>query len=166
VGGVRVGLADAAAVEAAFGEIMAAARRHAPAAQLDGVLVQEMISGGTELIAGLSRQDPFGMGIVCGAGGVLVELMRDTALDLCPIDRAQVHALLASTRASRLLQSYRGRPAGDIEAFAQLLERLSQLGAAYADILEAVDLNPVAVLPQGRGAIVLDALVIARKSTK
>ena len=127
-GGVRVGLADAATVEVAFDEIMAAARRHAPAAQLDGVLVQEMISGGTEMIAGLSRQEPFGMGIVCGAGGVLVELIRDTALDLCPIDRAQAHALLGRTRASRLLEGYRGQAAGDIEAFAQLLERCRNSG--------------------------------------
>ena len=95
-----------------------------------------------------------------------VELMRDTALDICPIDSAQARILLARTPASRLLQGYRGRPAGDIEAFAKLLERLSQLGAAYANTLEAVDLNPVAVLPQGRGAIVLDALVIPRKSTR
>jgi acyl-CoA synthetase (NDP forming) len=165
VGGVRVGLADAPAVEAAFDEIMAAARRHAPAARLEGVLVQEMVSGGIELIAGLSRQEPFGMGVVTGAGGVLVELMRDTALDLCPIDDAQAHALLARTRASRLLQGYRGRPAGDAAAFAALVARLSQLGAAYADLLEAVDVNPVAVLPPGRGAVVLDALVIPRKPT-
>ena len=165
VGGVRVGVADAAEVEAAFDEIIATARRHEPAARLEGVLVQEMVSGATELIAGLSRQEPFGMGVVCGAGGVLVELMRDSALDICPIDHAQAHALLASTRASRLLRGYRGRPAGDAEAFAGLLARLSQLGAAYQDLLEAVDLNPVAVLPLGRGAIVLDALVIPRKST-
>jgi acyl-CoA synthetase (NDP forming) len=165
VGGVRVGLADAAAVEMAFDEIMTAARRHAPAARLEGVLVQEMVSGGIELIAGLSRQEPFGMGVVAGAGGVLVELMRDTALDLCPIDEAQAHALLARTRASRLLQGFRGRPAGDAEAFAALLARLSQLGAAYGDHLEAVDLNPVAVLPPGRGAFVLDALVVPRKPT-
>ena len=105
------------------------------------------------------------MGVVCGAGGVLVELMRDSALDICPIDHVQAHALLASTRASRLLRGYRGRPAGDADAFAGLLARLSQLGAAYQDLLEAVDLNPVAVLPLGRGAIVLDALVIPRKST-
>ena len=165
VGGVRVGVADAAEVEAAFDEIIATARRHEPAARLEGVLVQEMVSGATELIAGLSRQEPFGMGVVCGAGGVLVELMRDSALDICPIDHVQAHALLASTRASRLLRGYRGRPAGDADAFAGLLARLSQLGAAYQDLLEAVDLNPVAVLPLGRGAIVLDALVIPRKST-
>ena len=165
VGGVRVGLADAAAVEAAFAEIMAAARAAAPAARLAGVLVQEMVRDGTELIAGLSRQEPFGMGVVTGAGGVLVELMRDTALDLCPLDDAQAHALLARTRAIRLLHGYRGRPAGDADAFAVLLVRLSQLGATYADVLEAVDLNPVAVLEAGRGAIVLDALVIPRTPT-
>jgi hypothetical protein len=160
VSGVRVGLADAAAVAAAFAEIMAAARAAAPAARLEGVLVQEMVSGGTEVIAGLSRQEPFGMGVVAGSGGVLVELMRDTALDLCPLDDAQAHALLARTRAGRMLQGYRGRPAGDADAFVALLARLSQLGATYADVLEAVDLNPVAVLEAGCGAIVLDALVI------
>jgi acyl-CoA synthetase (NDP forming) len=166
VGGVRVGLADARAVEAAFDEIMTAARRHARAAQLHGVLVQQMVSGGIELIAGLSHQQPFGMGIVAGGGGVLVELMRDTALDLCPIDDAQAHALLARTRSGQLLQGFRGRPAGDAEAFAALLARLSQLGATYADLLETVDLNPVAVLPPGQGALVLDALVIPRKPTR
>ncbi len=165
VDGVRVGLADAAAVEAAFAQITAAARRHAPAARLEGVLVQEMVSGGIELIAGLSRQEPFGMGVVAGAGGVFVELTRDTTLDLCPINNAEAHGLLARTRAGRLLQGYRGRPAGDAEAFAGLLTRLSQIGAAYGDLLEAVDLNPVAVMPQGRGALVLDALVIPLKPT-
>lgn len=165
VGGVRVDLADAAAVKAAFDQIMAAARRHAPAARLEGVLVQEMVSGGIELIAGLARQEPLGMGVVAGAGGVFVELTRDTALDLCPIDNAEAHALLARTRASRLLRGYRGRPAGDAEAFVALLARLSQLGTAYGDLLEAVDLNPVAVMPPGRGAIVLDALVIPLKPT-
>jgi acetate---CoA ligase (ADP-forming) len=165
VGGVRVGLADAAAVKAAFAEIMAAVRAAAPTTRLEGVLVQEMVPGGIEFIAGLSRQDPFGMGIVCGAGGVLVELMRDTALGLCPLDNAQAQDLIGRTRASLLLQSYRGRPAADADAFAALLVRLSNLGATYADVLEAVDLNPVAVLPRGRGAIVLDALVVPRKTT-
>jgi acetate---CoA ligase (ADP-forming) len=163
VEGVRVGLIDAAAVEVGFDEIMTAARRHAPDAQLEGVLVQEMVCDGIELMAGLSHQEPFGMSIVAGAGGVLVELMRDTALDLCPINEAGAHALLARTRARRLLQGFRGRPRGDVAAFAALLARLSQLGAAYADLLEAVDLNPVAVLPAGRGAVVLDALVIPRQ---
>jgi acetate---CoA ligase (ADP-forming) len=165
VGGVRVGLADALAVEAAFDEIMTAARRHDRTARLLGVLVQQMVSGGIELIAGLSHQEPFGMGIIAGGGGVLVEVMRDTALDLCPIDNAQARTLLARTRSGQIVHGSRGRAPGDLEAFAALLARLSQLGAAYADLLEAVDLNPVAVLPPGQGALVLDALVIPRKLT-
>jgi acyl-CoA synthetase (NDP forming) len=166
VDGVRVGLTDAIAVEIAFAEIMTAAERHAPAAQRDGVLVQEMVSGGIELMAGLLHQEPFGMGVVTAGGGVLVELLRDAALDLCPIDSAEAHALLARTRSGRLVHGFRGQPAGDVEAFAALLARLSHVGAAYADLLEAVDLNPVAVLAPGRGALVLDALVIPRKPKK
>jgi acetate---CoA ligase (ADP-forming) len=165
VGGVRVGLADAAAVEIGFREIMAAVQANVPAVRPGGVLVQEMVFDGTELIAGLSRQEPFGMGVVCGAGGVLVELMQDSALDLCPIDHAGANALLERTRVGRLMHGYRGRSAADIEAFADLLALLSRIGVAYADLLEAVDLNPVAVLPRGRGAVVLDALVIPRKVT-
>jgi acetate---CoA ligase (ADP-forming) len=163
VQGVRVGLLDAAAVEAGFGEIMSAARRHAPSARLAGVLVQEMISGGVELIAGLSHQHPFGMCIIGGAGGVNVELLRDTALDLCPLDQSGARALVGRTHANRLLQGFRGQPVGDMDALTALLVRLSQIGAAYADVLETVDLNPVAVLPAGRGVRVLDALVIPRK---
>src|SRR5262249_4939579 len=160
VEGVRTNLGDAAAVATAFDEIIAAARRHRPAAPLNGVLVQEMVSGGIELIAGLSRQDPFGMSIVAGAGGVLVELIADTALDLCPLNESGARALLARTRASSLIDGVRGRPGGDRDAFTRLLARFSQLGAAYAELLDAVDLNPVAVLPPGRGSMVLDALVI------
>ena len=163
VEGVRLGLFDAAAVEAGFGEIMSAARRHAPSARLAGVLVQEMVTGGIELIAGLSQQHPFGMCIIGGAGGVHVELLRDTALDLCPLDQSGARALVGRTHANRLLQGFRGQPVRDMDALTALFVRLSQIGAAYADVLETVDLNPVAVLPAGRGVRVLDALVIPRK---
>ena len=163
VEGVRLGLFDAAAVEAGFGEIMSAARRHAPSARLAGVLVQEMVMGGIELIAGLSQQHPFGMCIIGGAGGVHVELLRDTALDLCPLDQSGARALVGRTHANRLLQGFRGQPVRDMDALTALFVRLSQIGAAYADVLETVDLNPVAVLPAGRGVRVLDALVIPRK---
>ena len=114
------------------------------------------------MIAGLSRQEPFGMGVVTGTGGVLVELVKDAALALCPIDTAQARTLVDATRAGKLLAGFRGAPAADAEAFCELLARLSAIGAAYADVLEAVDLNPVAVLPAGRGVRVLDALIIPK----
>lgn len=165
VGGVRVGLADAQAVAAAYREILASVRTGAPKAMLAGVLVQEMVSGGVEMIAGLSRQEPFGMGIVAGSGGVLVELVGDAALALVPIGRQRALELIGATRAHALLAGFRGAPPADVDAFAGLLVALSSLGATYGDLIEAIDLNPVAVLPSGRGVRVLDALVIPHRNS-
>jgi len=161
-GGVRIGIADEAAARQAWGEIVASARRHAPGARIDGVVVQECVSGGVETIVGLSRQEPFGMGVMFGAGGVLVELVKDAALALAPFGTDEARALIDRTRAGRLVGGFRGGKAGDTEALAGLLVQLSAIGAAYADHLEAVDLNPVSVLPKGQGVRVLDALVIPR----
>lgn len=162
-GGVRIGLEDVGTVKAAFAQIMSSTRAYAPAARLDGVLVQEMVAGGIEIIAGLSRQEPFGMAVVVGAGGILVELVRDAALELCPIATSEARALIGRTRASRLLAGFRGAAGADVDALAGLVARLSQIGAAYAGLLEAVDLNPVGVLAQGQGVRVLDALVIPHR---
>lgn len=131
-GGVRLRLADEGAVRNAFDEIMASARRYKPEARLDGVLVQESVRGGVETIAGLSRQEPFGMGVVFGAGGVLVELVKDAAMEIAPFGVAEARALVARTRVAKLLDGYRGNAPSDIESLAGLLARLSQIGAAYS----------------------------------
>jgi acetate---CoA ligase (ADP-forming) len=166
VGGVRVGLESAEAMIAAYREILASVKEKAPKARVAGVVVQEMVSGGIEMIAGLSQCAPFGMGIVTGTGGVLVELVKDAALALAPIDTARAHELIASTRAKELLEGFRGAGRADIEAFAGVLCALSAIAVTYGDLLEAIDLNPVAVLPAGRGVRVLDALVIPKKQSQ
>ncbi len=160
VGGVKVGLADAAAVATAYREILASVKSKTPDAAIAGVVVQEMVTGGVELIAGVSQCAPFGPAIVTGTGGVLVELVKDAALALAPVDRARALELVASTKAHKLLQGFRGAPAADTAAFAALLVALSAVALAYGDLIQAIDLNPVAVLPAGRGVRVLDALVI------
>jgi acyl-CoA synthetase (NDP forming) len=162
-GGVRIGLGDGAAVATAYLEILANVKAMAPKASIAGVVVQEMVSGGVEMIAGLSRCEPFGMGIVAGTGGILVELVKDAALALAPVDRNRALELIGSTRAHKLLAGFRGAQAADVDAFADLLVALSSIAAAYGDLIEAIDLNPVSVLPAGRGVRVLDALVIPRK---
>jgi len=163
VGGVRVGLRNEAEVAAAYCEILASVREKAPKAAIAGIVVQEMIAGGVEMIAGLSRCEPFGMGIVAGTGGLLVELVKDAALALAPVDRARALELVNSTRAQKLLAGFRGAPPADIGAFADVLVALSSIATAYGDFIEAIDLNPVSVLPAGRGVRVLDALVIPKK---
>jgi acyl-CoA synthetase (NDP forming) len=165
VGGVKLALRTNLEVADAFSTILTSVRAAAPGAQVDGVVVQQMVAGGTEVLVGLSRHDPFGMAVVVGAGGVLVELIRDTALALAPIGNKRALELINETRIGQLLRGYRGRTAADIEALAGLLATLSQIAVAYGDLLEAVDLNPVIVGDKGTSLCVVDALVVARQKS-
>lgn len=161
-GGVRLALDSPEAVEQACADILSNVRRHCPDAVVHGVVVQEMVAGGVEMIIGSTQHRPFGRGIVVGAGGVLVELMQDSAFALAPIDADQARELVGRTRARALLDGYRGGEPADRAALETLVARLSGIAEAYADVIEAIDLNPVAVLPRGRGACVLDALIVPR----
>jgi acetate---CoA ligase (ADP-forming) len=166
VGGVRVNLQTAEEVAQAYDTILAAVRSHRPEIDIAGVLVQEMVTGGTEVIVGLSRQEPFGMALVVGTGGVLVELVRDSALALTPIDQHRAERLIQETRVGQFLRGYRGARPGDVEALRDLLVRLSDLALAYGDWIEGLDLNPVIVGESGQGVRVVDALLVPRPSGK
>ncbi|NDZ13307.1 CoA-binding protein [Variovorax sp. WS11] len=163
-GGVHLGLATEAAVRAAFEAMTATVRQRAPGVRIDGVLIQEMVTGGVEMIAGLSHQAPFGHAVVVGSGGVFVELVRDSSLMLVPVDAASARTLVDRTRAAKLLDGFRGAPPADRAAFEALVARLSAIGELYGDCIEAVDLNPVAVLPSG--ACVLDAWIGLRNPSR
>ena len=162
VGGVKIDLRSREEVKRAYAEIMASVARLAPAARINGVLVQEMIGAGTEVIVGATRESPFGMAVVVGAGGVLVELLRDSALALAPIAAARAEELIASTRVGALLGGYRGSPAGDIPALGRVVSSLSAIAAAYSDVIDAIDLNPISVAQAGRGVRIVDALLVPR----
>lgn len=162
-GGVKLGIASETEARTAFDAIMANARAYAPDADLRGVSVQEMVTGGVETLVGLVRHEPFGFGLVVGIGGVLVELVNDGAFDLLPIDLARADAMIDETKLATLLQGYRGAPKADRKALAELLVKISDFAARYGDDIEAIDLNPVAVLPEGKGVRILDALIIPRK---
>jgi acyl-CoA synthetase (NDP forming) len=161
-GGVRLHIGDAEAARRAFAEIMANAAAYDPQAHLSGVLVQEMVPQGVEAVVGLVRHEPFGLGIVVGVGGVLVELVKDAAFDLLPLDRAGAEALISRTRLDALLNGYRGSPPADRSALVNVLLGLSRFAAARGEHIEAVDLNPVVVL--SKGARVVDALILPRAS--
>jgi acetate---CoA ligase (ADP-forming) len=160
VGGVALNLKNEAELRAAYDKIMVSVAKHAPDASIDGVLVQQMVTGGVEAIVGLTRHHPFGLAVVVGAGGVLVELLKDAALGLPPFDAQEAQRLVESTRLNTLLQGFRGAPAADSAALANLIAMISEIAVAYDRYIEAIDLNPVAVLPCGAGAIVLDALLV------
>ena len=156
--GVRLNLGTEAAVREAFADIMAAAKLYSPTARIAGVVVQDMIFGGVEALVGLSVHPPFGLAMTAGPGGVLVELLGGHALDLLPIDSQVANRLIDASRLGKLLGGFRGAPPGDRASLANMLMELGQIAASYGAWIAALDLNPVAVLPQG--VYVLDALLI------
>ncbi|HLK13108.1 MAG TPA: GNAT family N-acetyltransferase [Candidatus Binatia bacterium] len=156
VGGVILGLDSAAAVaravEALTERIAAAGRR------LERVLLQREVAGGVEALVGVTTDPTFGPLVVCGLGGVLVELLRDVAHHLTPVTDVDAAEMVGRLRAARLLDGYRGSPPGDRAALVGVIQRVSALVEVLPELRE-LDLNPVKVLPPGRGAIAVDARV-------
>jgi acyl-CoA synthetase (NDP forming) len=153
---VRLGLGDAAAVRAAAAELLAAARPEDGSVSL---LVAEMVPGKRELIAGLVRDPQFGPCVLLGLGGILTEALGDVAFAAAPLSRAEAQALALRLRASHLLtQSFRGEPAGDVEALADVLVALGRVGAERSDVA-SVDLNPILLRARDGRPVAVDALV-------
>ncbi|MGE0724958.1 MAG: acetate--CoA ligase family protein [Alphaproteobacteria bacterium] len=155
-GGVALRLGDAAAAGIAFDRIVAAV---GSAADLRGVLVQRMATTGVEMIVGAIDDPAFGPQVTVGLGGVMVELMRDVAMAPAPLDRAGALALIGRLRGAALLDGWRGTPAADRDALADLIARLSVLALDHAGRIAEIELNPVLVHPAGAGVSVVDALV-------
>ena len=159
VGGVILGLTSADAVAAAAR--LLEERISATGATLDGVLLQREVSGGIEMMAGVTSDPTFGPLLVAGLGGTMVELIRDVAFRLQPVTDVDADDMIASLRSSRMLDGYRGTPSGDRAAFAALLTRLSALVEIVPELTE-LDLNPVKVLAPGKGAIAVDSQMRVR----
>ncbi len=157
-GVVRLGLKDDASVRRACDEIMAAAGRLEPTPQIRGVLVQPMIVAGTEIVVGTRLDPTFGPLIVVGMGGILVELLRDSAADLAPVGHAQALAMLQSLRGYKLLTGFRGGAPADISRLADIVVRVSHLAADLSDEIAEIDVNPIICGPDR--AIAVDALIV------
>ncbi len=161
-GGVALGLGDAAAVADAFRKISAAVRASHPAADIRGVLVQRMAPKGVEMIAGAVADAAFGPQVSIGLGGVLVEILRDVAMAPAPFSAGDAARLVDGLRGAPLLAGWRGAPAADGAAFAELAARLSRLASDLSDRVLEIELNPILVHPRGQGVSVVDALVRQR----
>lgn len=166
VGGVELNLRSAEEVQSAYRRIVESVARHAPDAAVDGVLIQEMAEEKIEAIVGLTRHDPFGLAVVVGSGGVLVELLQDAALSLPPLDLPAARAQIGKTRLATLLAGYRGSAPADEEALADLLVKVADIAQAYEGLIAGLDLNPVAVMASGQGVRVLDALLFPAEAEK
>ena len=159
-GGVRLGIADAATLEAAFDDIRHAAVRYAPDAGIEGVLLEPMAERGVEMIVGVVRDPTFGPVVTVGAGGVTTELFQDIAYALAPLDEDEAAALIRTLRSAPLLEGFRGTPPADLAALAGLVSLVSRLADAGRNSISELELNPVIVHPEGRGCTVADALLV------
>lgn len=159
-GAVRLSLRTDEDVGNAFDEVMRNARAYAPSANILGVSVQPMASKDFELFVG-ARQDPlFGPVVVVGLGGIFVEVLQDTVVDLAPVTPAHAREMLSRLRGRRLLEGFRGAAPADMDELSNLISRVSHLMATHADRIEEIDVNPLAI-SNGK-ATALDALVILR----
>jgi acyl-CoA synthetase (NDP forming) len=148
---------------AAYERVVAGAKRHAPHARIDGVLVQPMAPAGREVILGVNRDPVWGPLLMVGLGGVLVEAIGDVALAPVPLDDAAARALIGRLKGAAVLGAFRGSPPADIDALAELIVRLSRLAADHADAIAEIDLNPVIVHAKGQGVSIVDALIVKQQ---
>lgn len=158
-GGVRLRLGSRDEVAAAARAMQAGIAERLPEARIDGFLVSEMIVDGVETILGVHRDPAFGPVVTFGLGGVLVELLKDSACALAPLSLEAARGLAARIRTAPLLTGYRGGPAHDIEALAQAIAAVSRFAAANADRLESLEINPLVVRPGAGGVLALDAVI-------
>src|SRR3954470_4930263 len=163
VGGVTLGLRDAAAVRAAAGAMTARLASHDLRATIDGFLVQEMVAG-VEMIVGV-REDPrFGPFMLVGLGGIMAEAIKDVALRMLPIDADTARDMLRSLRGAPLLAEFRGRPVRDTEAVVRAMVGLSQLFLDHRPWLSDLEINPLIVLEKTEGARAVDVRTVRRNA--
>ena len=163
VGGVALGLPNADAAKKAAQEMLARIQKINPEAHIEGFTIQPMIrrTGAHELIIGMSEDKTFGPVMLFGVGGTAVEVIKDTAMALPPLDLKLAYDLMDETQIYKLLQGYRDRPAADMDAIALTLVRVSQMIAELPEIVE-LDINPL--LADENGVIALDARIIVKET--
>jgi acetyltransferase len=162
VGGVKLGLENAGQVKDAFDLMMFRIPKKMPKAEILGVLVQQMCTGGKEVILGMKRDIRFGPLMMFGMGGTMVEVLKDVSFNLAPLTEGEAKKMLINTRTYKILTGTRGQESVDIDALAESLQRLSQLVTEFPQIKE-LDINPYIVGPEGTIPIAVDARMSVEK---
>lgn len=154
VGGVIVGLKNAEELDEGFDRLHQNVRNHAGNVDISGILVQKALSGGVEVVTGGLENAQFGPVVMFGTGGILIEVFKDVAFRLVPLDEDEARRQIEDTKAFEILKGVRGNPACDIDALSRLIVNTSRLLAEVGQITE-IDFNPVRAYPDG--CFVLDA---------
>lgn len=157
-GGVKLNIANIAEVKEGFETIIRNARAYNPNANINGVQIAPMLKPGVEVIIGVKNDPEFGPVILCGLGGILVELFKDVALRLAPVSKEEARDMVSELKAKALLEGYRGAEACDLDSLYELIQTVSEIAYAKRNELLELDMNPVFLSKDG--ASIADALVI------
>ncbi len=156
IGGVKVNLKNKKEVENAFFDITTKVKNIMPHAHIYGVLIQEMVPSGKEVIMGITKDPQFGHMIMFGLGGIYVEVLKDVSFRIVPVSQEDAYEMIRETKTFPLLRGVRGETEADIEAIEKSILILSQMAIDFPQIIEA-DINPLLVRKRGRGVIAIDA---------
>ena len=159
-GAVTLGVRDEPALREACAAMLAAVARHRPGARVRGLLVQEMVADGREMIVGASHDPQFGPVVTCGLGGIFVEVLRDLQRRVPPLGADEARAMIVKLAGAATLAAFRGRPAANVEAAVDVIRRVGQLALDLEDRIAEVEINPLMVTPAR--AIAVDAVVVVR----
>ncbi|AZQ72076.1 CoA-binding protein [Streptomyces luteoverticillatus] len=160
LGLVRIGLTSASQVRDTYRELTEIARYEE--LPLDGVLVCQLVGQGVEMTVGITHDPLFGPTVTVGLGGVLVEVLDDTAVRVPPFGEDHARAMLGELRGRALLDGVRGAPPTDVDALVETVLRVQRMALELGDGLAGLDVNPLVVLERGQGAVALDALAVCR----
>lgn len=158
-GAIRLNIRNESELIGAYHEIVANSKKYNPKAEIRGVLVEEMIEAGREVIVGMSHDPQFGPAIMFGLGGVFVEVLRDISLRVAPLTRHDAEEMIREVKGYKSLEAFRGKPEADIDGIVDTLLKLSRLSIDLQDIISEVDINPLMVLDKGEGVKAADALI-------
>ncbi len=156
VGGVKMGVTNRSQVASSFEDLVSHAKRFMPEALILGVSVEEMVEQGKEVILGSSRDPSFGPLLMFGLGGIYIEILKDISFRIAPLTLDEAESMIKEVRSYPILKGVRGEKPSDLLAVRDGLLRLSQLVTEFPEILE-IDINPLMVLPVGKGAVAIDS---------
>jgi acetate---CoA ligase (ADP-forming) len=162
IGGVALGIKNEQELISSWQEILDNVERNASQTKVNGILVQEMITGGTEVIVGISHDSQFGPTILFGLGGIFVESLQDFSLRVLPITLQDAQEMVDETLAGKVLRGIRGGEQKDIPALIDVIIRVAKLTMECQGRIEEIDINPLLVRPIGKGCVALDALIVTR----
>ncbi|RLF59528.1 MAG: acetyl-CoA synthetase [Thermoplasmata archaeon] len=157
IGGVILDIKDEKGVIKSYRSIIENAKNNFPNARIRGVLVQEMLPHGKEVIVGLVRDKQFGHVIMFGLGGIFVEILKDVSFRVIPIDKKEAMKMIQEIKGYKILEGVRGSPPSDLDALADILVKVSKLGQEFPNIIE-LDINPL--FSYEKGAIAVDCRII------